>query len=79
VGLNLRFLHTLFLCFEVVSGLNISLAKLELVPMGNVENVDGFTSILGCSVFSLPSKYFGLLLGGLLKGQVYLGWRLLKR
>jgi hypothetical protein len=56
----------LFLCFETVSGLKIILAKSKLVPMGNVENVDGLVGILGCSVTSLPLKYLGLPLGAFL-------------
>jgi hypothetical protein len=50
-GANLdhrHYLRALFLCFEAVSGLKINLAKLELVPVGNVDNVDGFPGILGC-------------------------------
>jgi hypothetical protein len=50
----------LILCFEVVSGLKINLAKLELVPVGNVGNVDGLAGILGRGVSSLPMKYIGL-------------------
>jgi hypothetical protein len=53
----------LFLCFDAVSGLKINLAKLELVPVGKVENVDGLAGILGCGVASLPLKYLGLPLG----------------
>jgi hypothetical protein len=53
-------LHALFLCFEVVSGLKMNLAKPKLVLVGNVQNVDELASILGCSVSSLPLKYFGL-------------------
>jgi len=49
-----------FLCFEAASGLRINLAKLEMVPMGIVENVDGLVGILGCRVSSLPLKYLGL-------------------
>jgi hypothetical protein len=44
-------LRSLFLCFEVVLGLKANLVKLELVPMGNVDNVAG---ILGCGVASHP-------------------------
>jgi hypothetical protein len=39
---HLRYLRALFLCFEVVSGLKINLTKSELVPVGNVNNVDGW-------------------------------------
>jgi hypothetical protein len=33
--------RALFLCFKVVSSLRINLAKLELVPIGNINNGDG--------------------------------------
>jgi hypothetical protein len=65
-GANLEHLHylrALFLCFEVVYGLKVNLFKLELVPVDNVDNVDGSGGILGCRVSSLPLKYLGLLLG----------------
>ena len=39
---HLCLLHYLSLYFEVVSGLKIILAKLELVPVGNVNNVGRF-------------------------------------
>ena len=54
------------MCFEAVSGLTINLAKLKLVPMGNVENVDGLAGILGCGVSSWPMKCLGSPVGGLL-------------
>ena len=37
---HLRHLCCLFLCFEAASSLKINLAKLELVPMGNVDHVE---------------------------------------
>jgi hypothetical protein len=60
-------MRCLFLCFEVVSGLEINLAKSKLVSMGNVDNVDGLTGIRGYGVSSLPLKYLGLLLGAFYK------------
>jgi hypothetical protein len=47
----------------------ISLAKSELVPIGNVYNVDGQASILGCRVSSLPMKYLSLPLGASFKAK----------
>jgi hypothetical protein len=35
---HILYLRCLFLCFEVVSGLKINLTKLELVPIGNINN-----------------------------------------
>lgn len=47
----------------------VNLAKSELVPVGNVDNVDGLIGILGCEVSSLPLKYLGLLLGASSKAK----------
>jgi hypothetical protein len=53
---HLHKLWGLFLCFEVVLGLKTNLAKLELVLVGNVDNVTELVGILGCGVASLPLK-----------------------
>jgi hypothetical protein len=66
---HLRSLRSLFLCFEVVSGLMINMAKLELVLVGDVTNVEGMGNILGCRVFPLPMKYLDLHLGALFKAK----------
>jgi len=39
------------------------LAKLELVSIGNVNNVHGLARIMGCKVSSLTMNYLGFLLG----------------
>jgi hypothetical protein len=65
-GANLdhfRLLCCSFLSFEALLGSKINLAKLELVPVGNVNYVEGLARILGCRVNSLPMKYLGLPLG----------------
>jgi hypothetical protein len=56
-------LQCIFLCFEAPSGLRTNLAKLEIVPLGEVEDVEELASILGCRVSLLPTKYLGLSLG----------------
>jgi hypothetical protein len=66
---RLCYLHALFLCFKVVSSLKINLAKLELVLVANVDNVDGLAGILGGWVSSLPMKYLGLPLGAAYKSK----------
>jgi hypothetical protein len=66
---HLRYLRVLFLCFEAVSRLKVNLAKSVLVLVGNVDNVDGLASILGCGVSSLPMKYLGLPLGTSFKAK----------
>jgi hypothetical protein len=60
---HLRNLRVLLLCFEVVSGLKVNLAKSLLVPVDNMDNVAEFATILGCGTSSLPMKYLGVLLG----------------
>ena len=49
--------------FEEASGLKINLGKLELVPVGEVHNLDVLVGLLGCRHSSLPLKYSGLPLG----------------
>jgi len=73
IGIDLDHLHHLqylFLCFEVVSGLKVHLAKSELVFVGNIDDVDGLASILGCGVSSLPLKYLGILLGAFYRAKL---------
>jgi hypothetical protein len=40
----------------------INLGKSKIVPIGEVENVEGLAQLLGCRVASLPMNYWGLLL-----------------
>ena len=44
---QLRNLRCLFLCFEVAS-LKINLSKSEIVPIGEVQNIDLLASIFNC-------------------------------
>ena len=53
--------------FEEVSGLKINLGKSELVPVGEVHNLDVLVGLLGCRHSSLPLKYLGLPLGAKFK------------
>ena len=46
--------------FEEVSGLKINLGKSELIPIGEVHNLDVLVGLLGCRHSSLPLKYLGL-------------------
>jgi hypothetical protein len=56
---HLRHMWCLFLCFEVVPSLKVNLATLELVPVGDVADVDELASTMGCGVSPLPLKYLG--------------------
>jgi hypothetical protein len=70
-GRLLRYLQSLFLLFEAVSGLKVNLAKSSLIPMGDVVDVRRLADILGCEVASLPVKYLGLPLGGSYKSTSF--------
>jgi hypothetical protein len=62
-GVDQEYLHHLrrvFLCFEAVLGLKVNLAKSELIPVDNVDDVDALADILDCKVFSLPLKFLDL-------------------
>ena len=52
-----------------MSGLHINLAKLELVPIGEVTNMGGLVALLGCRQSSLPMTYLGLPLGAKFKDR----------
>ena len=49
--------------FEAASGLRINLAKSELIPVGEIEEIEEMAVELGCRVGSLPTIYLGLPLG----------------
>ena len=46
-----------------MSGLRINLAKSEIIPVGEVEEIEEMVVELGCRVGFLPSSYLGLPLG----------------
>ena len=49
--------------FEACSSLKINLEKSELIPIGDVHNMEEFAKVLGCKVGTLPTIYLGLPLG----------------
>jgi hypothetical protein len=49
----------------------MNLAKSELVPAGNVDNVTGLAGILGFVVASFPLKYLSLPLGASYEPSIY--------
>ena len=60
---HLTYLSWTLFWFEAASGLRINLAKSEIIPIGEVEEVEEMAMELGCRVGSLPSSYLGLPLG----------------
>ena len=53
----------LLLCFQAVTGLKVNVAKSEMVPIKEVNNVNALAEILGCKVGSLLMTYLGMPLG----------------
>lgn len=41
-----------------VSDLKMNLAKFELLPIGDAENVESLVSVLGCMVAGIPMTYW---------------------
>ncbi|RVX19065.1 putative ribonuclease H protein [Vitis vinifera] len=60
---HLTFLSWILDWFEAASGLRINLAKSELIPIGEVEEIEKMAVELGCRMGSLPNVYLGLPLG----------------
>ncbi|RVW63201.1 putative ribonuclease H protein [Vitis vinifera] len=63
---HLTHLSWILLWFEAASGLRINLAKSEIIPVGEVDEIEELAVELGCKVGSLPSQYLGLPLGFLI-------------
>ena len=54
-------------CFKVVTSLKVNMDKSEMVPIGNVGNMEVLTNIRCCKVGSLPMTYLGMSLEASLK------------
>ena len=51
----LEYLSWIRMWFEAMSGLKINLEKSELIPIGEVSNLEDLVGALGCKEGSLPS------------------------
>ncbi|KAJ9683534.1 hypothetical protein PVL29_019210 [Vitis rotundifolia] len=60
---HLTHLSWILFWLEAASGLRINLAKSEIIPVGEVVEMEELAVELGCRVGSLPSQYLGLPLG----------------
>ena len=56
-------LSWILLWFEAISRLNINLEKSTVLPVRDVEDLEGLARELGCKIGSLPISYLGLPLG----------------
>ncbi|RVX15313.1 LINE-1 reverse transcriptase-like [Vitis vinifera] len=60
---HLSHLSWVLFWFEAASGLKINLSKSEIIPVGEVDDIEELAAEVGCRVGSLPSQYLGLPLG----------------
>ena len=56
-------IRMLLICFSVVTSLKVNVSKSEMVPIGEVDNVEVLAEILGCKIRLLPMSYLGMPLG----------------
>ena len=56
-------LRNVFTWFETVFGLWVNLHKSEIVPVGEVSNLEEIVAVMGCQLSALPMTYLGLPLG----------------
>ena len=54
-------------CFQAFTRLKVNVGKSEIVPIGEVSNIQTMANILQCRVGSLPMIYLGMPLGTLYK------------
>ncbi|RVW23310.1 putative ribonuclease H protein [Vitis vinifera] len=57
---QLTYLAWVLLWFMASSGLKIILSKCELIPIGDVPNVEELASVMGCGIGKLLATYLGL-------------------
>ena len=54
-------------CFQAFTGLKVNVGKSEIIPIGEMRNIQSLANILHCRVESLPMIYLCMPLGTLYK------------
>ena len=60
---QLTYLAWVLLRFEASSSLKINMSKIELIPIGDVPNVEELATVMGCGIGKLFATHLGLHLG----------------
>ena len=60
---QLLYIRMVLIFFEAITGLKVNVGKSEIVPVGEVGNMDALARILCCKVGRLPMSYLGMPLG----------------
>ena len=59
-------------CFQAFTGLKVNVGKSEIIPIGEMRNIQSLANILHCRVESLPMIYLGMPLGIFVQNTLYL-------
>uniref|UniRef100_A0A2N9IZP3 Reverse transcriptase domain-containing protein n=1 Tax=Fagus sylvatica TaxID=28930 RepID=A0A2N9IZP3_FAGSY len=60
---QLLYIRMVLTCFKAVTGLWVNMAKSEMVPVGEVQNISELANSLCCHIGVLPLSYLGMPLG----------------
>ena len=60
---QLLYVWMVLIFFKAIMGLKVNVGKSEIVPVGNVRNLNGLALTLCCMVDTLPMRYLGMPLG----------------
>ena len=60
---QLLHIRMVLIFFEAITGLRVNVGKSEIVPIGEIGNLDALARILYCKVGRLPMSYLGMPLG----------------
>ena len=60
---QLLYVRMVLIFFEAITSLKVNVGKSEIVPVGDVGDLNGLACILCCKVGTLPMRYLGIPLG----------------
>ena len=60
---QLLYVRMVLIFFEAITGLKVNVGKSEIVPIGDVGDLNGLARILCCKVGTLAMRYLGMPLG----------------
>ena len=60
---QLLYIWMVLIFFEAITGLKVNVGKNEIVPVGDVGNLNALARTLCCKVGTLPIRYLGMPLG----------------
>ena len=63
LGKNYYIFRMMLIFFEAITSLKVNVGKSEIVPVGEVGNLDALVLVLCCKVVCLPMSYLGMPLG----------------